>query len=394
MIDLYIETENEQNREMCKRYWATEDESDEIEFIGTVSAIAQDYGFNNSMKLLETIREHSTAQLKTVTCKRCGRKPEITSRTDALKTFKQRHRNSSHSPEEGFVCRDCRKEKERERRLQRRQLKENRRARVRKVFQPSNLDRRDPRSWTLRTAVYLLTLVRAGATEKLDLITPVRQQDVPLSPGGLMDQGILEVLSGHDQNLITIHPESDLDCFEFDGLEPNRYHPMCVSWYLNLGLSAQENREAIRELEDIFREMDWPDSWIEESKTLWREVAIHEGIEYLDHKLSQHKLPFDPGERAYGTMENLVQDFSVAQIYNIVWKKAKDAAAWRARTYAPKENATKYAVKAIQGYADKVRSENWNISPYNRDWDCPESMLSKVLYDTVLQIDGFREVPA
>jgi hypothetical protein len=394
MIDLSISAEDQRTQKICERYWSTTEGNGELEFEGTVKSIAEDYGFSNSMELLERVREQSTARLNTVTCKRCGKQPEVTSRTEASKVYNRKTRKRWGETRQEFVCQECQEAERKEQLERKRQLREKRRRAIREFFRPPVPDYRDPKQWTFQTAIYLLSLVRAGATENLNRIAPLIQQEEPLSPGGLMDHDILDHLTGHEHNLITIHPESDLECFEFEEDKPVTYLKGCVEWHLNLGPRAKANREVIRELEDIFREMDWPDHWIDKTRPLWREVAIYEGLEYLEYKLSEHGLPFEPGERAYGVMENLVQDFSVAQIYCIVYRKVKDASAWQSRTRAPKENATTWALKAIQGFADKARSQNWEVNSYNRDWDCPESMVSKVLYHTVLQVEGFNEVPA
>jgi hypothetical protein len=85
----------------------------------------------------------------------------------------------------------------------------------------------------------------------------------------------------------------------------------------------------------------------------------------------------------------------VAQICNFIWRAAKDAAAFYVREAVSKQHAANTVIGAIQRYGERAKAEGWDIKPYRRNFDCPQSMVSEVLFNAVLRIgdDGFNRTP-
>jgi hypothetical protein len=92
---------------------------------------------------------------------------------------------------------------------------------------------------------------------------------------------------------------------------------------------------------------------------------------------------------------HLLEEYSVAQAYNFIWRAAKDAAAFYQRGGVNKQYAANTVVRAIQRQAERALSEGWEVKAYRRDFRCPQSMIGQILFDTCLQIGdvGFTQTP-
>jgi hypothetical protein len=196
---------------------------------------------------------------------------------------------------------------------------------------------------------------------------------------------------------------SPLDAFiyEEDGSFSGRYYIFYVAYSfpeihsLQDGLCIDDPEELISALENIFLEMDWPNSWYDQCIPLWKEVALNECLQYLDLCMNKHSFEFSPGEKTQRVIENALSTFSTAQVFNFIWGSARNAAAYYMRERIPKRQAANSVVGAIQRRADRARAEGWDVKPYRRDWDCPQTMFSRMFFDVVLQIgdDGFNKPP-
>lgn len=127
-------------------------------------------------------------------------------------------------------------------------------------------------------------------------------------------------------------------------------------------------------------------------RCLWG--SRYECLEYSDNRLSEHGIPFEPSDRTLSVIDGLLKSFSVSQVYNIIGRKVRDATASLSRTPAPRGRGADYAVVSMQKYGDQAAAAGWELSKYRRSWDLLVSMVAEVLYNAVLQIDGFNEVPS
>lgn len=96
------------------------------------------------------------------------------------------------------------------------------------------------------------------------------------------------------------------------------------------------------------------------------------------------------------TFQSLLKDFSVAQVYNIVWSAARDAAAYCQRGGINKQQAANSMVGGCRTRGDKARVKGWQVKPYGRNHNRPRSELSHVLHDVFLKIGelGFTHKPS
>lgn len=245
-------------------------------------------------------------------------------------------------------------------------------------------------------AVYLLSVIRSGASEDLEYIIPHEYYEIPLSPCESYDEEILMQLYRAD--LLFVHPGSNKheNVIVVKGDPPSfRFYPLDVHWLIQL-VDLKKPEKTIEELEKILSAKKWPASWSSEVNALRTRIALEESLQYLRYVLSEHGFNFNVGEKTTQTVKSLLNDFSVAQIYNFCWRAAKDAAAFYLRSRVPKKQAANIVPGAIQRMFEKAIVEGWEVKPFQRNFNVPQCMVSQVLYNTTLKIgdEGFnRPVP-
>jgi hypothetical protein len=195
--------------------------------------------------------------------------------------------------------------------------------------------------------------------------------------------------------LIFVHPNSDIYAFNFEGEECKSFNLDKVFWVLPRGGNGVSAQQFIADTEDLLKTEEWPAGWCEEAYILWKRIALEECLQYLEMVLEEHKLPFNPGEKTNLMFSHVLEKYSVAQAYNFIWRAAKDAAAFYQRGGVNKQHAANTVVGAIQRQAERALSEGWEVKAYHRDFRCPQSMISQVLFNTSLQIGdiGFTQPP-
>jgi hypothetical protein len=299
MIDLEVNTEDSAVAAMCQRYWQLDDEGN---FVGTVQEIADDYGLSQ-YELREVVKANCVARSTDAGCEGCGDPFVFTSRTDyqspSFRRRRSRHRN---------LCQSCQAEADKERRLEQeraraereaelRRQQESQRAVILNTFSAIPEQPVDPRQLSLEDAVFLLSLVRFGATEDFGEIRPIKTVEGALAPTADLTETVVTQL--YRRGLIGIHPGSDVSAFVFEDETISGYYHHLVSWRLIVGRDRGENQEVVADLEDAFAKQDWPDSWQDEWQPLWHKVALHECLEYLDVCMADRGFEF-------GQVANLV----------------------------------------------------------------------------------------
>lgn len=379
-IDLEFLTSDKQLIELCSQYWSC---NDDLIFAYKVTDLAKKFG-TNTRNLKEIVNTYSKAHSSEIICVDCGSKYIFKSRSE----FQQRF----HLKTPKWQCTDCKAKEEHENKRKQTQLDEEKRQTIRERYDLSNREAISLEDISFENAVCFLSAVRIGATENLAAVLPFQLAKGRFAPTEEMHYAIVKQLY-HD-GLLYVHPESSPEAFIFTDGIPNQFYLDAVMWGLPISETSLDPRELINELEIIFLNMDWPDHWYEERIPFWRKLALQECLQYLYFTLEQHGFSFQPGEKTQLVFNNLLEDHSVAQAYNFIWRAAKDAAAFYVREKVSKQHAANTVIGSIQRYVERARAEGWETKPYRRDFRCPESMVSHTLYNTVLHIgdEGFSGV--
>lgn len=393
MFELTILTENDDIKTICELYWEM---NTDLEFMHKVSEIADLLKIEKS-KILSIVRENSLARQLNWKCEDCSAPYVFSSRTD-LRTKRDKLNKSCT-----FVCDTCQKRRRqselearrKKEEAERRKLEERNRElrkQIRKIYDLENRLNVDVNNLSLRDIVYLISMLRAGAFEGMTKIMPLAMFDQPLSPTLDYSTAIVKHLA--NKKLIYVHPDNEPDAFH-EG-DPNTYYIWHVYYAPPISLDHIDDpnyivREALRRVND-----EWPSDWYKAAYKIWRRIALEECIEYLLYVLSEHHFEFSPGKKTIQYIEYALENFSTAQIFNIIWRSTKDAAAYYQRESISKRQAANSAISSIQRYAERAISEGWELKPYGRNFNCKQSVISEVLYNTLLRFgdNGFRLVPS
>ena len=193
--------------------------------------------------------------------------------------------------------------------------------------------------------------------------------------------------------IIIIDPiHSDLNSFVLEHEEfPRIFYRYKACFELNL-LMPPDKKKFIQEIlkPSIYN----PEHEVEASH-LWRQIAVEECIEYLLYNIKEVNFDFSPGEKTYTVLDELLNSFSVAQIYGIIWKQIAEAT----RLYQSKQMSQKHAANSIIGgcqrYGERAIMSKWNLTEYNRIKELPQSVISEFFFNVILEIGdlGFKAPP-
>lgn len=381
MIELKFNTNNEAIIELCKQYWQIDSE---LNFIHTVSSLAKKYALSSN-DVSKKVKQSCIAFFTEDRCFQCESPHPYKSRSDFQKWVKYKTKTR--------LCDDCiTKEHEAERRKHL-EILEQRKKYISEEFALKEYELIDLNALSFDSAIYLLTFIRALGSENFITYGPLNTANIQIAPREDFCYEIIKHL--YRNRFIVVHPSSPVDAFEFkdDGqllLILNK-----IVWTLSIGKNIDDIKNIFFELERIFREKYWPDHWQYQYLSLWQKVALEECLEYLNLVLTEHGLPFTPGDKTRSVLTNLLEEYSVGQVYNLIWSAGKDAAAFYLREKVSKTHAANTVVGNIQRRGERARAEGWSVKAFRRDWRCPESIISQVLFNTALQIGeaGFSTKP-
>lgn len=208
-------------------------------------------------------------------------------------------------------------------------------------------------------------------------------------------------------------PESSpLDAFVFerdpetDEIRVDQYYPFRVVWRLlepedeSTGEELALPPRIFSELEEVFDSVSpWPPLWAivweeDDWRALWKEISLQECLSYLELVLGEHGLPFRAGDKTNFVLGNVLESFSVAQVWGMIWRAGRDAAAFYMRRGSTREHAANTVVGSIQRQAERALAEGWDLQSFRRDRRLPRSVLSEVFFGKALRTGdgGFTHV--
>jgi hypothetical protein len=238
--------------------------------------------------------------------------------------------------------------------------------------------------------VYLGSLCRAYLRENLFEIAPSNERNVIIAPSSTFCSEIYRTLD--HANAIAVSPLSPADAFGFDEDNwPIEYYLNKVVYNLNLKFPV--NKKEL--LAEILNPTYYSSTNQDEALALWRKIAVAECVEYLEYNLDKVGFEFSPGDKTYTTFEILLNDFSVSQIYGIIWKAVADASKLYLEKSMTKRHAANTVIGACERFAERAIMNHWDLTRYGRIRELPQSILSEFFFNRVLSIGdmGFDMPP-
>jgi hypothetical protein len=254
---------------------------------------------------------------------------------------------------------------------------------------------------TLRQAVTIISLVRAcsymdlpeDATSKSNEIhlNPLGDAQVPFTPGIDLGQTLINELI--DCGIASLSEYSNSKAFSFNDKDE---FVGIFSQLIGFKIRGEDPQRLIRDIEHYSANTElWPHGWKDEIEQLWLDIAFSEAKEFFLHMAQERGLPDVSGKAMDEMLLNLLQDFSVAQCYRVIWAGSKEAADFLVRKKCNKRHAANYMIGACQRWADRARAEKWEVPKHKRNYDFPRTMIDYVFFDTFLKVGdiGFRDNP-
>lgn len=229
--------------------------------------------------------------------------------------------------------------------------------------------------------IYLAALCRARLDKNNSTIQPIWGSQISLASTQDLQHDIYSKLI--KSGAIIVSPESSLNAFDLESKNfPHKYDKEKVSYKLNLILS--DNTKITL---DFSKNLNF--SFAERKKELldlWQEIAISECITYLQYRLDKVGFPFSPGEKTHLVFHQLLENFSVSQIYYIIWCKVNDASRWYLEGGVSKQRAANSVINSCLNYGQNAAFYKRELPQYRRPIACPRSILTQVFYNEVLKM--------
>ncbi len=368
-IALRFLTNDERIKEIGLRYWELDNKNN---FVSSVASIAKDYNIKTS-----DINRNNSLFLEVFSvcefCLSCNAPYKFKDRND----FKKHNGLLSE-----WVCDECVKKQ--------RLFVDSEKINILKTIQEmvfrncfflEDLNFKD--------AIFLLSLVRYSINEDfLFLLPESKNYNKFLSPNYEYTIKIYKYLKS--KNIINISPLSNLDFITNDPLK-NQFS-YCITeviWDVVINYEIYPTLKCFIEiLEDKISDRNkWNESWFIESRILCKEVLLQELLSYLIYILSEHKLEFSPGEKTEFVLAKILDKYSVAQGYNLIWSSAKDAAAYYMRGGISKQQAANSVVGRIEAKLERYMINDWELKSFGRNYNLPTSILSQILFGLAFKSD-------
>lgn len=247
--------------------------------------------------------------------------------------------------------------------------------------------------------VYLGALILGLVSEDLYCVPPRINCNIKLAPVdvwndsdgcGSLDSLIYRTL--HNHHVINVDPNSDIDSFVFDEDNyPQSFYTFRVGYHLNL--EYPENKYDL--YHKILSPRFYDESNITNAFDLWKTIAMAECVEYLLYQIKRVGWSFTPGEKTRVVINELLEEFSVSEIYAIIYSSVTYACRLYEERKMGKKQAANTVVSICRTTADKIRDGKWERRSYGRIKEAPQSILSSYYFDSVLKIGekGFTNPP-
>ena len=249
-------------------------------------------------------------------------------------------------------------------------------------------------SMSLRSAVNLIGLCRAGLMENSDQIKAAANLSDIVAYDVKTKDSIYSDLS--ENCLIGVSVQGSLESLDFLAAYENKTRHDYISFELTLGKSRDDNLTILSAIEKTLKNrVLWPPHWHEELLSVWLELALEEVLHYLTIKLREHQLEPEIGKKTISVFTDLLQNFSISQIYNFIWGSVTNAVAYQVRKGLNRRHTSNLIPISCQQRAEKAMCEGWIVKEYRRDTSVPASTRVSLFSNVVTDLgdDFFTSVP-
>lgn len=302
-----------------------------------------------------------------------------------------------HTDEIICKCNYCIAEREKVRKLNEERkvrILQEKREKIKKVYD-LNIVPVNYSELNFREKVFLGALLRTSLSEDMEVILPLNDAERELAPTIGYIKEILSYLIG--RGVVSVDSNSSIDAFldsneEKDIEFPNVYYITMVKYRINI--VGDEDIKNI--LSKIINPKSFSDADKEDALNIWKEIALEECIEYFEYQMKSVRFDFNIGEKTIAIFKDLLENFSVSQIYGIIYKSVANATKYYQESSVSKKQAANSVIGGCQRYAERAMINNWELAKYSRIKELPQYMISEFFFDRVIGVGslGFNMPPS
>lgn len=302
-----------------------------------------------------------------------------------------------HTDEIICKCNYCIAEREKVRKLNEKRkvrILQEKREKIKKVYD-LNIVPVNYSELNFREKVFLGALLRTSLSEDMEVILPLNDAERELAPTIGYIKEILSYLIG--RGVVSVDSNSSIDAFldsneEKDIEFPNVYYITMVKYRINI--VGDEDIKNI--LSKIINPKSFSDADKEDALNIWKEIALEECIEYFEYQMKSVRFDFNIGEKTIAIFKDLLENFSVSQIYGIIYKSVANATKYYQESSVSKKQEANSVIGGCQRYAERAMINNWELAKYSRIKELPQSMISEFFFDRVIGVGslGFNMPPS
>lgn len=314
--------------------------------------------------------------------------------TDLLDTMSLECWNCHHKLNSRYCnCKVCENERASLRQIEKLHLEKIQNDKKRKISDAYELDNFltvPESSLDFLDKIFLGVLLRSQLSENGTYIKKISSSIEPITPRSDFTSEL--VIKLVNEEIIVPSVDSSPDAFVFN--EDNEIK----SFYINqvdykLNVESQDSYSLLIE-RLMYPKVDVLNQ-IDEILLLWKRISLAESISYFLYQMNEVGYDFNVGEVTIKTFDKLLESFSVAQIYNLIFRAVSNSTrAYQSGQYS-KKHAMNMVVASCRNQGERALAERWDLKAYNRVNQLPESAISKFLFTTILKQPGkgFYELP-
>lgn len=372
MLEFKCDSDDQNIKKICSLYW----EQSDGKFVYTVERLSSICGMRPG-KLLSTVKSNSYTYQKSSKCSSCSEAERFYTRSDYL------HRKNALN----YTCQKCTMEKNKleaeQRRKEYEKMEKKLREKLKDICESAKAYNNDISEFEPRHAILLYAFIYGISSENLDYLNTYDDSCIEIYPNGDGDSELIESL--RENNLIVFDPDRHSELWIRDG--NIQYDPSTAHWKLTNEKYSVEN--FMLKLFTRISGSDFINDYRKDIAILAEEVAIKECLAYMKIMLEQRNLSFSPGKKTLLLFEQLIQKYSVAEIFNFIWRGAKSVSDYYMTGQVYRNQAGKAIIGTIKRIVAKVEEEGKWVKPFDRKSTVSQCLVSEVIYNRILRSSDY-----
>lgn len=292
-------------------------------------------------------------------------------------------------------CEEIKRQKILEEQEKQKKILEQKRSTLDSFYDESNWDLKPERELTLEDRLYLAVILRSSLSENTMYIEALEGNKNLLASTEDFEIELIKTLTG--RKILVPHLLSDLNAFDIeyedDGNFQITYGIYKVRYRINIQPYDSDYDEMIKRL--MYPDFSGEEQFKDFCYEMWKKISLNECLEYLLYQMKKVGYSFNPGDKTIRVFENLLEHFSVAQIYGIIYRAVANSTQRYQAGEMTKIHAQNSVISSCESHGQRALAQGWKLSNYSRIRDLPETYISLVLFTSIMQIAelGFSEKP-